>query len=60
MRKIPVQKNVPAGATVWNGYAGGNTTCTAPADPGVYTLYELADENNCHAGWQWEKEGGDK
>lgn len=60
MRKIAVQTGVAAGATVWNGYVGGQTTCTAPYEPGTYTLYELADEHNCHAGWQWEKEGGDE
>ena len=56
MRKIMIQENVKAGETVWNGYVGGCTKCTAPAEPGMYTLYELADENNCHVGWVWEKE----
>lgn len=59
MRKIKVQFGVAAGETIWNGYAGGQTTCTAPVKPGVYTLYELADDNNCHIGWQWKKDGGD-
>ena len=58
-RMIAVQEHVPAGETVWNGYVGGETHCTAPDEPGVYTLYELADEYNCHAGWQWVKEEED-
>lgn len=57
MKEIMVQAGVKAGETVWNGYAGGETTCTAPVEPGTYTLYELADDHNCHTGWKWEKEG---
>ena len=59
MRKIKIHPGVKAGETVWNGFIGGQTTCTAPKEPGTYTLYELADDNNCHAGWIWEKEGGE-
>ena len=51
---VPCWKNIPSGQTVENGYPNGY--CTAPSEPGLYTLYELADESNCHAGWQWEKE----
>lgn len=56
-RRITIDqwKHIPAGNTVWNGYAV-NSTCTAPKEPGLYTLYEIADENNCHIGWEWEKE----
>ena len=31
-------------------------TFTAPAEEGYYTLYEIADNNNIHRGWKWEKE----
>ena len=51
---VPEWSHVPAGATVANGYSNGY--CTAPAEPGYYTLYELADSNNCHEGWRWERE----
>lgn len=56
MRKITIDewKHIPAGETVENGFAV-NGYCTAPAEPGFYTLYELADENT-HLGWEWEKE----
>lgn len=55
---ILVQEHVPAGETVWNGYIGGNTTCTAPPLPedGMFSLYEVADENNVHVGWHWKLE----
>ena len=57
MRKIVIAEHVNAGDTVWNGYVGGQTTCTAPDEPGTYTLYELAyDDSNTHAGWEWVKE----
>lgn len=46
-------KHIQAGKTVWNGYPNGHMT--APGEPGTYTLYQLVDDNNCHAGWEWEK-----
>lgn len=45
-------RNVPAGTTVPDGFGGERT---APAAPGLYTLYELADAFNVHQGWQWER-----
>lgn len=57
MLEIKIHEHVPAGESVWNGYVGGKTHCTAPNEPGTYTLYELAYEaTNTHAGWKWEKE----
>ena len=53
-RKIVIAKHVAAGETVENGYPNGYST--APQVEGFYTLYELADEHNCHVGWKWEKE----
>lgn len=47
-------KHIPAGTKVANGYSNGY--CTAPSEPGLYTLYEIADESNCHVGWEWERE----
>lgn len=47
-------KHIPAGETVWNGYP--DSYMTAPEESGTYTLYQLVDDNNCHAGWKWEKE----
>ena len=56
MRKITVDEwhNIPDGTTIPNGYSAGY--CTAPSEPGLYTLYEVADDMNRHAGWEWEKE----
>ena len=46
--------NIPAGQTVANGYSGGY--CTAPSEPGTYTLYELYyTDSNTHAGWEWAR-----
>ena len=57
MHRVTVDewRHIAAGQTVDNGYSGG--TCTAPKEPGFYTLYELVYKNNTHAGWKWEKEG---
>ena len=52
---VLIQRHVPEGSIVWNGYT--NQTSTAPSEKGLYTLYEVADENNCHVGWKWQKEG---
>ena len=41
-------RNIKAGETVWNGYPDGYMT--APDEPGTYTLCQLVDDNNCHAG----------
>lgn len=56
MKKITVPEfqHIPAGTTICNGYPNGY--CTAPSEDGLYTLYEMADESNCHVGWEWEKE----
>ena len=56
MRKITVDiwRHIPAGTTIPNGYSNGY--CTAPCEPGLYTLDEVADDMNRHVGWEWEKE----
>ena len=56
MRKITVEdwKHIPAGTTIQNGYSNGY--CTAPSEPGLYTLYEIASDSNVHEGWEWVKE----
>lgn len=46
-------KHVAAGETVTDGF---NNDITAPAEPGYYTLYELVEDGNTHAGFEWEKE----
>ena len=51
---VPEWKHIPAGTTIPNGYPNGY--CTAPEEPGFYTLYQLVDAFNCHQGWHWEKE----
>ena len=54
MRESKTNEHVPAGGTVWNG---GNIFCTAPNEPGTYSLYELTYESTgAHAGWRWERE----
>ena len=57
MRRITIDewKHIPAGKTIENGYPV-NGYCTAPPEPGFYTLYELASDENTHLGWEWEKE----
>lgn len=54
--KITVDEweHIPAGTTIANGYSNGY--CTAPQEPGLYTLYQLVDQFNCHRAWKWEKE----
>jgi hypothetical protein len=56
MRKVTCDywKHVKAGDSVATGY--GDADITAPSEPGTYTLYELADNNNCHCGWEWRKD----
>lgn len=55
MRRITLDiwRHIPAGDQVESGYS---YNLTSPAEPGFYTLYELADEHNTHTGWEWEKE----
>lgn len=55
MRRITVEdwQHIKAGESVPSGF---DYDLTAPKEEGTYTLYELADENNCHVGWEWEKE----
>ena len=50
---VPQWQNIQAGESVPNGFTG---YLTAPSEPGSYTLYELVNDNNTHAGWEWEKE----
>ena len=52
---ILLYSEVLSGETVWNGFIGGETTCTAPSEPnGLWNLYEIVSENNTHIGWHWE------
>lgn len=51
---LPQWEHIPAGGTAWNGYPGGY--CTAPKEAGRYTLYEIVNPDNTHAGWEWERE----
>ena len=50
---VPNWEYIPAGEKIANGYSNGY--CIAPSKPGRYTLYEIADQNNQHVGWEWEK-----
>ena len=56
MKKITVNcwKHIPSDTEVASGYS---YNLTSPAEPGLYTLYELVDDHNTHRGWEWEKEG---
>lgn len=54
--KVLVYMNVPAGATV----ESGANEKTAPTEEGLYSLYELADENHNHSGWKWELQDAPK
>ena len=53
MKRYEVCSGIPAGGRVANGCA--NSTCTAPNHGGPWTLVEVADDNNCHVYWAWEK-----
>lgn len=57
MKKVTLDcwQHIEAGETVENGFAVDGY-CTAPQEPGSYTLYECVTENNTHAGWEWVKE----
>lgn len=46
-------RGIPAGKSVWDGYNGEKT---APEEPGTYTLYQLVNDDNTHAGWEWCKD----
>ena len=54
MREILIESGVPAGKEINTGYSGWNMT--APAEDGTYSLYETADERNCHVKFFWQKE----
>lgn len=49
---VDAWQHIKAGDRVDDGFGG---YCTAPAAPGLYTLYEKV-EGNTHTGWKWEKE----
>ena len=52
---IPVIEGIPAGKSVYNGFA--DETCTAPTEPGTYTLYDVVNQE-CyeHRTWRWKQE----
>ena len=56
MQKITVDewRYIAAGHTIYNGF--GSDTCTAPKEPGIYTMYELVNDGNTHAGFTWKRE----
>lgn len=54
---ILLYDHVQSGETVWNGFIGGETTCTAPEYPkGLWSLSEIVSPNNTHIGWEWRLE----
>lgn len=56
MEKITIKgywTNIPAKGIVASGYG---YELQAPSEEGTYTLYQLVNKNNTHAGWQWSKE----
>lgn len=55
MERVTVDywKHVNAGEAVHDGYGHLKT---APSAPGCYTLYQLVDDKNQHAGFEWVKE----
>ena len=55
-REILLYENVKSGTTVWNGFIGGDTECTAPEKPEneLWSLFEVVNDNNIHVGWHWE------
>ena len=53
MFEVIIAKHVAAGTEVENGYG---RYMTAPQEQGTYTLFEVANDDNTHYGWRWEKE----
>lgn len=47
-------KNIGSGEFVETGYA--EQSLKAPTEKGLYTLYELVNDNNTHIGWEWVKQ----
>lgn len=54
--KILIYVNVPSGTKVETGVGKK----AAPTAEGLYSLYELADENHNHSGWKWELQNASK
>lgn len=52
MQEIKIAGNIPAGDVVPDGYHYRR----APEEPGKYSLYQLVDDHNCHAGWRWQRD----
>ena len=50
---VDLWKHIPSGTSICNGFSNGY--CTAPKEPGYYTLYERV-KNATHVGWEWIKE----
>lgn len=50
---VDLWKHIPSGTSICNGFSNGY--CTAPKEPGYYTLYERV-KNATHVGWEWVKE----
>lgn len=56
MKRITIEgwRHIPSGAEVATGYP---YNMKAPERPfGKYTLYEIADDKNCHVEWEWKLE----
>lgn len=47
-------RGIQEGKSVWTGDPNGKTI-KAPKEKGYYDLFELADKDNNHAGYKWEK-----
>lgn len=52
MQEIKIAGNIPAGHEVADGYGYRK----APEEPGRYSLIQLVDDRNCHAGWRWQRD----
>ena len=52
--EVWMYRGIAAGNRVWNGNPNGGAV-QAPAEEGHYDLFEVADSDNCHVGYKWEK-----
>lgn len=52
MQEIKIAGNIPAGHEVADGYGYRK----APEEPGRYSLIQVVDDHNCHAGWRWQRD----
>jgi len=54
VKSIWLYRGIPKSKRVWSGDPNGKSV-KAPEEEEYYDLIELADDDNCHVGYKWEK-----